>query len=396
MKTAGIIAEYNPFHNGHSYHIAKTRELVEATHVIAVMSGNYVQRGEPAFMNKWSRAKAALSCGVDLVLELPTPWAMSSAEKFAAGAVSILNQIGCVDFLSFGSECGNLEDLVLTANALSTPAFSLRLKEYLEKGYSFPRAREAAVTDEFGDKSALSLRTPNDTLGVEYIKALKGKNIKPIVIERIGTHHDSITVSKEYASSSMLRKSILDSKSLTLCQNLLPNCSYDIISTAFMQGTAPAKISDIAVLSRLRMMSAEELEKLPDVSEGLHIRLYNAIREAITIEELYTLTKTKRYTHSRIRRLVMAAFLNMNADIGKGLPPYCRILGFNQKGAELLKAAKKTTSLPIITRTTAIAELENDAKAVFEFENRATDLFSLLTPTPLPCGLEYTTSPIRV
>ena len=229
MKTAGIIAEYNPFHNGHSYHIAKTRELCGVTHIVAVMSGNFVQRGEPAFINKWARARAAINSGVDLVLELPTPWAMSSAEKFAAGSVSILDQLGCIDYLSFGSESGNLEGMELAANALSTPEFSLRLKAYLEKGYSFPRAREAAVFDAFGDRSSFALKTPNDTLGVEYLKALQNKNIKPIIIKRIGTHHDSESVCEEYASASMLRKSISNAQNLSIHQNYFPTSSFEMI-----------------------------------------------------------------------------------------------------------------------------------------------------------------------
>ena len=386
MTVAGIVAEYNPFHLGHAYHLARTREVLGPDGaVVCAMSGHWVQRGECAVADKWTRAALALAGGADLVLDLPTPWAMASAETFARGAVGLLEATGVVELLSFGSEEGVLEELRQAADTLDAPDYPARLREELGKGLSFPAARQAAA-------GARCLSAPNNNLGVEYLRALRGLGsaITPMTVARRGATHDSGGPVEGFASASHIRTLLREGRSGEAAP-LLP-------SGALEQLGQPASLSwaERAVLAWLRTMEEADWALLPDggATEGLPARLVRAARQAASLEDFYTLAKTKRYTHARLRRLAVGAFLGLKKEDRPTAVPYVRVLGLNERGQVLLKQMKKSCSLPILTKPAQARDLDGPAWALFEAESRYTDLFGLCFPTPRPCGLEYTTSPV--
>ncbi len=395
MLSAGIISEYNPFHLGHAALISRTR-LAGATHIAAVMSGNFVQRGEPAILSKWARTRQALENGVDLVVELPLPWALAGAEKFAFGGAALLNALG-VDWLSFGSECGNIDDLKKAAQALLSPALRDAMQNELKSGTTFAKARQNAVCSLFDEETAQLLAEPNNILGIEYLKALAklDSKITPFTIRRVGAAHDTKSAECGIASASHIRSVI---HSCGDYEVLMPRSSADILSSEVAAGNAPAGFAPVerAILAKLRTMSREEFSALPDISEGLENRVYAAARKAGTLEEVYDLTKSKRYTHARIRRIVLSAFLGLTSSMSKGAPPYLRVIGLNRRGAELLRYAKSNTNIPIITNSSDILSLDNNAKSMVELEGRAADLYALCMPNAAPCGLDRTTGIISV
>ena len=386
MRVAGIVAEYNPFHLGHAWHLSRTRALLGPdSGAVCVMSGHWVQRGDCAIADKWTRTALALAGGADLVIELPTPWAMASAESFARGAVGLLAATGVVDTLSFGSEDGDLSPLQAAAAALDAPDYPQKLRAALDRGLSFPAARQEAA-------GCSCLSTPNNNLGVEYLRALNalGSAITPMTVERRGAGHDSTGHLDGFASASHIRALLREDRTAEAA-SLLPAGSLDILGE-------PASLTwaERAVLARLRTMWEGDWAALPDsgAAEGLPARLVRAAREATTLEAFYTLAKTKRYTHARLRRLAAGAFLGLKKEDRPTAVPYVRVLGFNERGQGLLKQMKKSCSLPILTKPAQARDLDGPARALFEAESRYTDLFGLCFPTPRPCGLEYTTSPV--
>ena len=399
MRVAGIVAEYNPFHNGHAIHIEKTREPnggCEATHIVAVMSGSFVQRGEPAIMTKFDRAKAALAGGVDLVVELPVPWCLSSAEGFASGAVSLLNSLGCVDILSFGSEIGKIEPLQKAVMIMQTPRFSSLLKYYLGLGISFAEAQQKALTEIAGATAASVLNTPNNTLGIEYIKALQMCNstMGAFTMARQGSSHDSMAPIGDTASASYLRM-LLSSDRLLNTLPYMPTGCTAVVSDAADKGLLPAIADtlDRAVLSHLRRLSLDDLKALPTMSEGLENRVYTAIRKASSLTELEESIKTKRYPLTRIRRLIWSAFLGITNEHTAAPPPYIRVLAANERGKEILSAAKPT--VPLLYRASQVAKLDITSQRLWDLETKATDLHALALPLPPPCGTDHTTGLIR-
>lgn len=389
MKVTGIIAEYNPFHKGHEAMIEECRSG-GATHVVAVMSGNFVQRGSVAIMDKRSRAAAALQGGADLVVELPVPWAVATAERFAYGGVSVLNALGCVDLLQFGAECTDRQQFLLVEQALRNPATDARIKEELEGGISYPVARANAIEALLGAEQAAFLNGPNNILGLEYVKALQKLYSKMdfCPVPRSGSEHDALKITGEFASASALR--IRLERGDKSAYDYMPDASVALFEQQKRVGRAPVvqDESERAILSRLRMLSAEDIAAAPDISEGLENRIYNAIQSATSLEELYDIIKTKRYTHSRIRRIITALYLGLTADVNQLEVPYIRVLGFNERGRDLLKAGKQTATLPIVTKTAQISALGPEARQVFDYECRATNLYNLATPRILPCGTE--------
>jgi len=395
MLVSGIVSEYNPFHLGHAALISRTR-LAGATHIVAVMSGNFVQRGEPAMLSKWARARQALQNGVDLVIELPLPWALSGAEKFAYGAVGLLDALG-VDLLSFGSECGNITDLESAAQALLSPALHEAMQNELKHGTTFAKARQNAISSLFGEKISLLLKEPNNILGIEYLKAIHRLNakIKPSTIMRVGAAHDTTQSEYGIASSSHIRSRILNGDDYS---SWMPESAAALLNNEIMAGNAPASLCLIerAILAKLRTMNREEFAALPDISEGLENRVYAAVRKSTTLDEVFDSIKSKRYTHARIRRIVLSAFLGLNSSMSSGIPPYLRVIGFNARGIEILHSVKLTTKLPIITNSSDIFSLDKKAKIMVELESRSTDLFALCLPNAAPCGLDMTTGIISV
>lgn len=401
MKIAGIVAEYNPFHKGHAFHIERTRAKEDgcgATHIIAVMSGNFVQRGEPAIMPKADRVRTALAGGADLVLELPLPWAMASAEAFAYGAVSLLDSMNCVDVLSFGSECGDVKPLEKVVWAIESERFSNLLHYHLDNGIAFPDARERAVGEIAGLKSAELLESSNNTLGIEYIKALHRLNsaIQPFTVKRFGAGHDDAVPIGDIASAGYLR-TLLEADRVENALPFMPAAVRDVIYEAMNAGHCPAQaaLMQRAILASLRRLTKEQLAVLPGIAEGLENRFYDAIQTSGSLEELTAKIKTRRYTLTRIRRTVIAGFLGLKAGWEKKQPPYIRVLGANTRGMEILHAAK-SARLPIISRSSQIKTLSPEAQRLFALECRAADLYALALPTPLPCGTEYTNGFIRV
>ncbi len=385
MKTIGIVAEYNPFHTGHAFHIAATRRLFqEETAVVAVMSGNWVQRGECAVTDKWVRTGMALDGGADLVLELPTVWSTASAERFASGAMAILSATGVVDTLSFGSECGDIAPLLALAHCLNSPEFSQTLRRELRPQRSFAQCRRQAAAQLLGEQTAALLDTPNNNLGTEYLRFLP-PNMEAVTIPRQGAGHDSVAERDGFPSASLLRQHLRsgDVTSIFPFQHL-----------SQMGEPADMQWLERTLIARLRTMTLEEAESLPDSGDGLAARLLSAARQTASLEELYTLTKTRTYTHARVRRLALYALLGLKKQDIPPAPPYIRVLGFNQRGQQILKKMNAITTLPLFVKPAHIRHYSLQAQTLFALEERFTDLFSLCFASPQPCGLEWTSGPV--
>jgi len=373
VKVVGIVAEYNPFHAGHAFHIRETRGRLGECAVVAVMSGNFVQRGDCAILDKWTRARAALEGGADLILELPTVWAVSSAEGFARGAVEILAAAGVVTHLSFGSECGDADKLRRVAACLDSGAYRAGLRRFLDEGMSFAVCRQAAARELLGEELAGLLLRPNNNLGVEYIRALNALNsgIRPVAVLRAGADHDG-GAHPEYPSASFLRENMLS--------GALP-----------ADNPASLRYGERGALAVLRSMGEEDFAALPGGGEGLANRLRGAVRRGRTLEEVYDLAKTKRYAHSRIRRMALWGALGLRAGDRPDSPPYIRVLGANGRGREVLKAMKGGADLPVVTKPA-----QGRGQPLLELEARCTDFYELCREKPGPCGTEWTRSPVMI
>jgi len=396
MNIYGIICEYNPFHNGHMYHIEQSKKL-GADGIVCVMSGNYVQRGDFAIMRKHARAETAIKCGADLVIELPLPWSVSSAEHFAHGAVSILHSLGIISAISFGAECNNTELLCRTAKLLISDGFNLKIAEEYSNGISYASARERAL-EKASPELAGIVKTPNNILAIEYIKALYrlNSNISPVAVIRFGAIHDEKSVHENIASASFIRSLIENGKEIS---DFIPEASLNIYKKETKAQCAPVflKNADSAILSVLKRMSASDFKKYADVSEGLEFRLCDAIASSKTLTEAIDYAKTKRYAHSRIRRILLNAFLDIDGNLCSQSVPYARILAFNDKGRDMIKLAKKRTEIPLITKPSSINKIESKSSSeLLALERRADDIYSLFMDNTPPQGSTLTYSPSYV
>ena len=376
MKIVGIVAEYNPFHLGHAYQITKTRELLgEDCAIVSVMSGDFVQRGEPALYSKYARSEAAVRCGADLVLELPVQVSVSSAERFARGAVEILGRLGCVTHLSFGSESGEISALEKTAEACLSPRFHALVKTYLETGCSYPVARSAALQKLLG--KADFTRTANDNLGIEYIKAIKelGYSITPIAIKRQGAMHDEHS-QEAMKSGSQLRQMVQEGDSIA---ESVPEPAQEIYVREQAAGRGPVypELLEQAMLSRLRMLPESAYAALPDAAEGLEHKLYTACRTKTNLRDIYDYVKSKRYTHARIRRMTMNAILGVTRSDYEGDSAYARVLALNERGAKVLKLAKEQSSIPVLSKPAMARGMDDAALTAFTKTADAHDLYVL-------------------
>ena len=397
MKIAGIVAEYNPFHTGHAYQITQTRAMFdEKIGVVAVMSGNWVQQADCAIADKWTRTKLALSGGADLVLELPTVWATASAERFARGAVTLLHHTGVVDYLSFGSEDGLIAPLKRVADILDSPEFHQTLSRHLDQGLSFPAARQKAVADLLGEGAA-PLSTPNNNLGIEYLRSLRAldSSITPLTILRKGAAHNTIsTDAPEFVSATHIRTNLKTDRK----EDIYPYLVQGRQSALFQEEIQFSSLhrAERAILARIRTMTAEDWAKLPDsgAAEGLPQRLEKAGHQCTSVQHFLELVKTKRYTHARLRRLVLWAYLGLITDVIPQTPPYLRVLGFNRTGQEILKTMKKSATLPLITKPAHARTLSQPGRALFELEGRFTDLYDLCLHHISTPGREWTTGPV--
>ena len=381
MGTVGIICEYNPFHNGHLRQFRLARERAgEDCALVCLMSGNYVQRGEPAIFPKRLRAEAALRCGADLVLELPLTVALSSAEGFAAGGVSILSSLGC-DRLCFGTESADFDDLLRTARANLDPAFDALLRSELETGCSYAAARQRAL-ERLGAGAGLS--TPNDILAVEYLKALLRQegSMEPLPILRPNTCHAD-TLDPEAPSASALRHQICGDK-----QSLRPSAPwFSAVPEALraLYEAAPVhnwQAGERAVLAILRTLPDEAFTALPFGSEGLWSKLMKACRSCASTEEILASVKSKRYSRTRIQRMLLCACLGLTKEVLETTPPYVRVLGFNGRGRALLREMKR--GFPLVN-----AGEQPDGASYYAMECRAADLYSLFSASaPRSAGEE--------
>ncbi|OJU15300.1 MAG: hypothetical protein BGN88_15535 [Clostridiales bacterium 43-6] len=395
MYVSGIIAEYNPFHKGHKYHMDKTREF--SSHIIVALDGHFMQRGDISICSKWARTEMALENGGDLVVEIPAVFSLAPAMRFAVGGVETLSALGLVDCLSFGSESGEIDLLQKAAEAAASPMIKEQLDKELAKGKTFARAREDAVALVFSPEIAAVFKTPNNNLAIEYINALRSteSSIAPVTIKRYGADHDSAQ-DHETVSASFVRH-LISMRGIENVKEYLPFKSYEILRREESLHLCPSLLSSLekTLLGILRQKSLEELKNLPDVSEGIENRLYAAIRASSSLEELYAAIKTKRYPLSRIRRLILTAVLGFSRDLYRHSPGYIRVLGFNEKGRELLHQARKTATLPIIMKTAQIEKAGPAAQEIFTAECAATDLYNLSLPAVQKCGTEMTNNSIR-
>lgn len=357
MKNIGVICEYNPFHNGHAKQLAAIKETGYA---VCLMSGSYVQRGEPAIMDKTVRAKAAVRSGADLVLELPVTYALRSAEGFASGGVEILQRLGVVDGLCFGSESGGIDDIMSTAKLLLTESFSVKLRSELASGVSFPCARQNAL-EALGGNGEI-LENPNDILAVEYCKAILRSNstLQPMVLQREGSYHES--TDRENPSASVLR-------TLKDWNGFVPETAAQEYKNAPMYQIAAG---ERAFLARLRAMREDDFESLPFGSEGLWRKLMHVCREQTGLEDILTTAKSKRYTRTRLMRMLMCAYLGITEEMLRESVPYVRVLAMNENGQKTLREARKLSELPLLH----IGETA-PASWYSELERRAEDLFGL-------------------
>lgn len=398
MRIAGIIAEYDPFHNGHAAHIAATRSHNggSATHIVAVISGNFTQRGEPALVSKFHRADMALANGADLVIELPLPWAMAPAEAFADGGVALLNALGCVDTLSFGSECGDVAPLQQLAALSADPVYHSALRDALAIGTPYAAAGQAAAAQVLGEDTAKHLSSPNNTLAVEYIRAAAAQkaDFHFYTLQRQGALHNANTPHHDFASASLLRRMVQNGGAAQIAA-YMPMESYRILDSALSDGHIATRTDILkhALLTHLRRMDEDELKTLPHLSEGLEHRLYRASRTAETYDALLNEVKTRRYPMARIRRILWAALIGMTEADTVGTPPYIRVLGMNERGREILSVSSPT--LPVLTRTAQLQHLDARSRRLFRLECIATDLHALCMEHPLPCGGDHTQKIIR-
>ena len=371
MNHVGVICEYNPFHNGHMRQLRAIREqLGQDTAVVCLMSGDWVQRGAPAIFQTHLRAEAAVRCGADLVLELPIPYVLSSAEGFAAGGVRILSELGC-DRLSFGSEQGRAEPLMSAARLQLDPDFDARLREALASGVSYASARAEALR-ALGAPDVVS--KPNDNLGVEYCKSIlrQGCSMQPLVIPRAGAYHAEALDPAE-PSASALRRVLVDGGQW---QEAVPDRLRSLYETAERHFSSNG---ERAVLARLRTLSDDAFKALPFGSEGLWSRLMRFARTEATVDTVIDGTKTKRYARARIQRMVLCAFLGLTESLMQTEPPYVRILAFNDCGRSLLRQAR--TLLPLLDSGERAAD-----GAYAAFEARSADLYALFSDGPVASG----------
>ncbi len=388
MKVSGIICEYNPFHNGHLYHIRKTREN-GATHIAAVMSGNFVQRGDTAIMDKLERARLAVRSGADLVIELPVQYSLASAENFASGAVHLLDSLGAVDELSFGSECGDTRKLLKAMETVDLAALTHadEIKSIMEKGYTYPRALNSVVNG-YDPEAAAIIAEPNNTLAVEYLRALKrsGSAMEPFTVMREKAAHDGTKASDGFASASMLREMIENGESI---DSFTTEEWAAAVRSAVKNGeTASMSRLERVILYKLRTCSVEEIAQICDVGQGLEHRIYGA-RMAGSLDELLFTVKTKRYTMARIRRIMLALLIGITKTDMEQLPPYGRILAFNERGREILARAKGSAMIPFGSSIAKLSQLGDTAERFAELEIRASDIYGLALDTVTSAQKDY-------
>ena len=408
-KVLGIISEYNPFHNGHLYHLIKSKKITNAEYTIAVVGGNFTQRGNASLLDKWSKTEMALLNGIDLVIELPLLYSISSAENFAEGAIKILDSLQIVDTISFGTETSDITILDRFADILynEPKEYKALLSHELSKGMSYPKARENALMLYLNDirRFAPILSSPNNILGIEYLKALKKykSTITPLSIQRIKSGYNDINFSGNIASATAIRNLILNHEYKDL-NKILPISSYSILKENIKKGHIVRDISnfDKIVLYKLRSMSIEEISNLPDVSEGLEYSIKKAADSCNTIYEFINIVNSKRYTKTRLQRILLYALLNVtkkDIQISKKVMPYIRILGFNEKGKYIVsQISRNKNKLNLITSVKKFNDqnTNKNLQLMLQKDINATNTYTLGFENDSWSNLDYTQKIITI
>lgn len=396
MDFIGVVCEYNPFHNGHLYHLEKSREALGDLPVVCVLSGDFVQRGEAALYSKFVRAEAAVHAGADAVFELPLPWSLSSAEGFARGAVGLLGALGA-RYLSFGAETDDLHELDALARALLEPQTVTEIRALMARDttLSFAAARERVLRDRCG-ASAAALETPNNILAVEYLKAIRAycPALRPFAVRRYGSAHDGAGEGVQ-RSASELRERMLRGESV---EGFLPVASATVLAkdSAAGRGMPDRDRIETALLSRLRALPPEAFTDLPDAAGGLGERLARAAAEEPSFDAVCAAVKNKRLALSRIRRAACCAALGVEQGMSAGLPPYARLLAATWRGRAVLPEIKRKTAIPLLTRPAAVRQLNEEAQRIFTLGAKAHDLYVLgySTESERRGGADWRASPI--
>ncbi|MEQ8199366.1 MAG: nucleotidyltransferase [Clostridiaceae bacterium] len=389
MKIAGIITEYNPFHSGHELHLKKTRSLTKCDAVVCVMSGNFVQRGAPALIDKWTRTEMALENGVDLILELPAVYAVSSAEFFASGAISILNSLKVIDSVSFGSECGDIELLKDISSILhqESPEFRILLKKHLDLGFPIQVSRSKALIETihkmnlpYDDEYILKqLGSSNNILGIEYIKAISRSKSRmaPFTFRREGADYNNTELQTDFSSASSIRKYLKNKGDINSLKMHLPEKTFRILEDLSTENYDFAFEEKMFKYLKYKILTeGRNLSRLPDVSEGLDNKIIKEIENSSGFDELILNCKSKRYTYTRLSRILtqfFAGFENYNLKELRNTPPeYIRILGLSHKGAEILKLIKKNSSLHLVNK------IKSTSDPMLSMDIHATKAYSLI------------------
>ena len=419
-KVLGIIAEYNPFHNGHLYHLEASKKLTGANYTVAIISGNFTQRGSTSIVDKWSKTKMALENGIDLVIELPVLYSISSAENFADGAIKILNSLGIVNYLSFGSETSDISVLSNIANILCSEPEEYKnlLSIELSKGLSFPKARENALLDYIKNSDDIVpenriidfemyskvLSSPNNILGIEYLKALKKykSSIKPVCISRFKAEYNSSNFSENIASATAIRE-LIKNKNFDAIKTVIPLEAYLILMNCINSGCIVPDLNyfEKEIIYTLRKMSIEEIANIPDVSEGLEFSIKKAANSCNNINEFLDIVKSKRYTITRLQRILLYALLGISKEdmqLSKKVEkPYIRVLGFNDNGKKLVsEIATKNPELKLITSVKKFVDSNSnkDLQIIFDKDVLATDVYSLAFENNSLANLDFKNSVI--
>lgn len=394
-KRIGIIAEYNPFHNGHLYQIQKAKELTGADTVITVMSGNFTQRGDTSLINKFEKAKIALQNEVDMVIELPTIYSISSAENFALGGVKILNEIGNIDYLVFGIEEENLEKLQAIADVLvnEDDEFKRNIKEELDKGNSYPKAREMALKKVLSSENVENImQKPNNILAIEYLKALKTTNskIKPFAIKRKNTMHNDENINENYASGTYIRKLFIENN-FNEIKKVVPKYTYERLLELKNHGNYVTSINDFSdiVIYKIRTMTKEEISQIADVNEGLENSIKLASTTCKTIDEIIDKVSTKRYTKTRISRILTYILLDITKsemEQSKNANQYIRVLGINKKCEGILKTINNDKLITSLKKF----EENNGENQLLNIDKKATEIYTIKYLKLVQANLDYT------
>ena len=401
-KVLGIVGEYNPFHNGHLYHLEQSKKMTSSNYTVAIMGGNFTQRGSTSLIDKWSKAEAAIQNGIDLVIELPVLYTTSSAENFAEGAIKLLNSLKIVDTISFGSENSDINVLNRISSVLHEEP-----KQYLEflnseskKGLSFPKARENAILLYLNDKKYLNiLNQPNNTLAIEYLKALKKykSHISPISVKREKVFYNSNCIVDEYASATAIRNMIINEQFNDI-RKVVPASSYNLLMNEIEEGHLVIDISKFEkeILYAIRRLSADDIKNFPEVTEGLENAIKNASNSCNNLSELINMIKSKRYTHTRIQRILLYILLNITKKdmyLSRKNIPYARILGYSPQGKELISEIYKAN--PKITLITSVKNfLDSSNNKTYKYmlnkDILATNIYTLAYSNNSTANLDYT------